>query len=290
VTYWLSLDWDFFCREDPAWDWGHSESRSDALANIVWSIRASQFLAQGLHPKKETRIGPYPGSFLNRLAKKYDFTPCRFLDVAESHVHAYHSFSGVKGGTILHFDAHHDLAYNEWDDILDLDTQGDRLDCANWLALLLLNRPDMKAIVVYPPWKGLREVNATKFMLPKSILDRVEFLVYPKLPPPGKVWGAFACRSGSWAPPWHDGAFKRLLDGLERVSDLLVQYREVVPERKLNWRNIRQVAAIEKTALQRMSNMAEKSPVESPLTPTPNPVGWCIATPTEWSKSRESSA
>lgn len=229
--YWLSLDWDFFCREESEWDWGHAET--DLFQTAVWEIRAAQLE----NPRKTTALLPYPKPFLKRLAAHLDFEGCRFLQAADSHKYAFRTFEEAYEGTILQIDAHHDIAYSARDTV-----DPNKVDCSNWLIQRLASRPNLKLVVVYPPWKGLREAADIHRLVPQEILSRVEFRVWPNLPPPGTVSGAFCCRSGGWAPPWHDRAFTRFLAGLEEVCGCSRQMVQELPVRKFSWKRVKALA------------------------------------------------
>ena len=203
----LSIDFDYFIREDNAWDWTHGEA--PFYQGPMWTIRESQAINAGIDLRKETDPNKYatpkPLLFFDTLAHMgFDFSKTPVF-VADSHALAYPTFCDAprkKNTRILNFDAHHDLGY-DLGQVKKHIAEG-ICDCADWLMVTLASCKTLTAQVIYPTWKGLCEWEFTH-------LARVaEPMVWSK-PKVSKLAGPisriFICRSGSWVPPWYDKLF-----------------------------------------------------------------------------------
>lgn len=253
---WLSLDWDFFCREKPEWDWGHTETRIHQV--LSWAVRASTSLARGEDLRKETSLKyakPAPGRFwqsLQRLGFTFDRTSK--LGIADSHRHAYRFFTGEPDDVqIVHVDAHHDLFYSV--DALDTSIEQDDPRCDDWHLLTLL-RGNIRSLVVYPPWKGLCEWEwlmdnilntANTWEIHRTLRKMADACVWgdPNVPAvAGPVEAVFVCRSSAWTPPWHDKAFNRLVREAEVLTGTKAEVVGPDPRmrRQLDWRRIERFA------------------------------------------------
>jgi len=258
---WLSLDWDFFCREEPEWDWGHSED-GNIYQTIAWNIRATTALARGIDLRKETSLQhskPAPARFWRSLERLgFNFDRVLGLGIADSHRHAYRFFKELpdaQATQIVHIDAHHDLFYSV--PSLKHSDENDDPRCDDWHLLTLL-RGKLRSLVVYPQWKGLCEWEdlletitsvdtqsswATARMLQKI----VDTCVWgdPHVPAvAGEVEGIFICRSGAWVPPWHDLAFNRFVQAAEDIAgeDSVVYGEDPRIRRPFNWRSVQHFA------------------------------------------------
>lgn len=264
---WLSIDWDFFVRENPAWDWGHGES--EVFLGFAWEVRVANFLATGKDLRKEMSLrhaDPKPGAFWNRLLELgYRFDNVKAFVVADSHKWAYWLFDRAHGSgpalektRLLHFDAHHDLVYNVKS--FTANKKAQTAACDDWHMMTLLKNRLLKSFVVYPPWKGLYDWTKTigsweKHRMPEArelhrlITKFVDFGVWgdPRLADTaGQVEVVFICRSGGWTPPWHDRAFRKFaqagadLAGMQ-ANPLFAEEEGINPlvSRKLDWEVIR---------------------------------------------------
>lgn len=255
---WLSVDWDFFCREEPEWDWGHTETHVHRV--LSWDVRASTSLARGVDLRKETSLKhatPTPGRFwksLRRLGFTFDGTSR--LGIADSHRHAYRFFAGAAGEVqIVHVDAHHDLFYSV--DALDTSIEQDDPRCDDWHLLTLL-RGNIRSLVVYPPWKGLCEWErlmdnilsvdtANAWETHRTLRKMADACVWgdPDVPATaGPVGAVFICRSSAWTPPWHDKAFNRFVREAEVTTGAKAEVVGSDPRvrRQLDWQRIERFA------------------------------------------------
>lgn len=209
----LSVDFDYFCRELPEWDWGHAET--SVYSEIVWPTRVRHLEGTSL----ETHALPHPRDFWTKLTEAgFNFDDCESVDVADSHMFAAPDFIDRAPGKveIVNFDAHHDMGYKEWPELKRKWLDKGRVDCSNWLLALLYKFHETTASVVYPAWKGTREVDdGSKSWTHKPIKGRFSYHVYSEellRRLAGDVVGIFIAKSSAWMPPWHDKAFADFVD------------------------------------------------------------------------------
>lgn len=205
----LSVDFDYFCREEDEWDWGHSEN-SDMFNEIAWMSRTRWYEETLL----EKYANPHPVKFWDKLIELgFNFDDCESLSVANSHLWAAPDFLDLCPGevTIVNFDAHHDMGYLSWKQLKKEWLDKGRIDCSNWLLVLMHQLQTLRAAVVYPEWKGLREIKGRpSWKNSKSIDARFQYGVYDEefvRSLAGSVVGIFIAKSSAWMPPWHDEAF-----------------------------------------------------------------------------------
>ena len=91
----LSVDFDYFVRSLPSWDWGHADSPFHR--NAMWSIRALPLpggwdLEAEMNPDRYSL--PHPTAFVDSLkARGVTFADTCSLFVSDSHLWAYESFA-----------------------------------------------------------------------------------------------------------------------------------------------------------------------------------------------------
>lgn len=198
----LSIDFDFFVREDPWWDWGHDE-RMHVFMEQAWKMRYRNGLV-GLGPDvvKETDPATH-ADFLplklpeQLMAKNMVLSSRRAVRVADSHVHAYEMLTasaqrGGKPDVLLNIDAHHDVFSTG------------PLNCGNWLVHYAQRVPGVRMVQLYPEWKW-RDNYDGPGKLPALELRSFKSFSFPT---PVVVRDIFLCRSGSWVPPHLDDQFK----------------------------------------------------------------------------------
>jgi hypothetical protein len=228
----LSIDFDFFCYEDPAWDLGHNEDEHTS-SNAVWMSRYLHIDLQ-----KECDIASKadfePIDVINRLDEKgiriLKNTP---LGVADSHKYAYKYFQDMGNNLdlILNLDAHHD----SWP-MKDPDFDDSDVDCGNWVTAL-----DLPTIWVHPNW-------ADPKTLPDPISVKQSYAWKDfNFTDNNIVMGIFLCRSSAWVPPHLDDEFGEMLHELSK---------ELYPE-YLQYPKVRQgidykILARERKKIQRM--------------------------------------
>jgi hypothetical protein len=91
-----------------------------------------------------------------------------------------------------------------------------------------LAQPSLRSLIVYPEWKGMRDWEASfgvhfeRYPTLKKALDRyTEPCVWPSnlvTEAAGDVELVYLCRSSAWTPPWHDEAFVRFADDLQKMT------------------------------------------------------------------------
>lgn len=264
---WLSVDWDYFCRQPKAmWNGGQDESASKTT--VSWSIRAAFCLSRGMYLKEEMSLRharPVPGRFWRALsALGYGFDGLKDIVVADSHKYAYRAFRGqdARNVRLVSFDAHHDLFYTSKHMIEHLTTE--KADCGNWHMLTLMRYSKLRSLLVYPHWKGLVEWRRmmknlqtveggeSSLGIKKWIQSRVKPCVWPSphvRAAAGQVERIFICRSSAWTPPWHDEAFYRFVFKGEDHVGLLSDEREMPPNRDFNWDDVLKSALLEQRLL-----------------------------------------
>jgi len=139
---------------------------------------------------------------------------------------------GEPAEVLVNFDAHHDLGYCDWNQLVGLAEQG-QCTCDTWLCSLMQWYPDLASRIVFPDWmRGeypiKEQVGSIRKVLPREMLSRVKMdfftkkngAISPVVIEPGEtldVEGVFVCRSGAWVPPWLDKSFVQFVKEGERV-------------------------------------------------------------------------
>lgn len=262
MRIWLSIDWDYFCRQ-PRHLWHNGVDEKVGAQPITWGMRAALSLVHGSNLRNETSLShadPPPGRFwraLKGLGMRFD--EVQHIRVAESHKAAYEAFRGpdTANVTLVNFDAHHDLFYASKFAVSGL--RKEKADCGNWHLLTLLRYPKLRSVTVYPHWKGwsewkktlgvLREHGSKGEKLVQILHQRTRANVWPRVKlPKGQVERIFICRSGAWTPPWHDQSFIRFVNEAENTAKLFYLTWDNIDEispRPFNWKQVEQVAALE---------------------------------------------
>ena len=212
----LNIDLDFFQREDPMWDWGHSESNFGMSNETLWQIRALGFAHSGGDIVKETNIdsaGVHPSDFLKKLQEcGFTFASDIPIVVSNSHLYAYPTcitwmLDGMRFDKILSFDAHHDMGYKPVNTMASLYKRGE-IDCADWQYHLLRRHKHLSGFQVYPIWRGLAELGGQGLShLPSTVKKRFGYDVYSEdllRRHAAPVTGIYIAKSESWFAPWHD--------------------------------------------------------------------------------------
>lgn len=212
---WLSVDFDFFVRESPMWDWGHVESVLHR--EILWASRAMGFPDISDEMSPEIWASPKPEGFLDALEKKgVTLAPDCGIVVSDSHTYGIMTFATTMDvqETLLSFDAHHDLGYELAKFKSKL--KSGMISCEDWLGHLLVMRSDLSAQIIYPDWKKewldewkeieriqsekIRDISRAYKQAKSSLWSECEL-------PEGEITTVHICRSGSWVPPWLDPQF-----------------------------------------------------------------------------------
>lgn len=274
-TIFLNVDWDFFIREDPMWDWGHNETA--LFSEMMWTVRAMSFMMQGVDLDKEMcpwRNGfPKPNQFMhylqNEMGLKFQVDPADIV-VGDSHGEASRFYGGQD--LVLNFDAHHDCGYTDRKTLRKWEKQ-EHTEAGSWLWMLLKRHSLLEAHILYPKWKGWFEYEGTDFTerFEANMWDRVFFdVVEPdvdfSLYKNAVVTGVYIARSGTWTPPWFDGDFIQFISDVydevigDRHEPRLAGYEDVFCEREFDWDAVHQVAAQHKQQVETMNAQAVKHP------------------------------
>lgn len=236
MTVMLDIDFDFFVREHPHLDWGHGEGGvQHTLAAFFWQIRASTLAANGidlgelLTPPDD----PSPEVFWDELRKRgWKFSSDLVVLVSNTHARVGMEWleRNLPVEEIIHFDAHHDLGYDEAS-MCKAEDEG-WLDCATWLYTTALYSWTMEKIrLVYPEWRrqsGGSPYSPSEFLAEECpeevLLDREERLEEAGIeltwehwldgahPPEREIGVITICQSSSWVPPWWDARFKAFVE------------------------------------------------------------------------------
>lgn len=243
IPVWLSIDFDYFVRYLPTFDWGHMESPFFQSGGM-WEIRVSGYHSAGgnlrddMDPDKWAR--PRVDQFWSVLKQLgYNFDSVRCTAIADSHAVAGPIFNEVGGRAgppelLISFDAHHDLGYKGWSETKKV-IKKEQCSCDMWLCAVLCWFEDLNARIIYPPWHSKEDLawerKQIKENLPERILSRVKADLFEKRgavsplarPPRGQsfdVQALFVCRSGAWVPPWLDTMFNEFVDSIDEELGL----------------------------------------------------------------------
>jgi hypothetical protein len=218
----LTIDWDFFWREDPSWDFGHRES-GPFWDTTIWQVRAVGGSMTGfdLRAEMEKGIDPKPEDFWKLIQNAGFNLKDAELTVSDSHMHAAEAFIGHinECDRIVNFDAHHDIAYpqpfcKDYKYVRGLWKKG-MAEAGSWLGLLL-HVFDFNTDIVYPSWKGMldgkprireaRNVNFHVFGNGSQISG-------------GDVLALHIAKSPCWSPPWGDERFVSFVREAEKLTE-----------------------------------------------------------------------
>lgn len=186
----LSVDFDFFVRELPEWDWGHNESA--IFYETVWPIRYSSFKDLVAETSPVEYADFLPEKLIDELTKlDIRLSPKFQLGVGDSHSFAENFLKKKEATTVVNLDAHHDI-YSRLMPIT----------CGNW-AYFLMERWHKEIVWIRPKW--LKEGTLSEPVCEKSFwegtwADMEKFRGC-------EIEAVFLARSGAWVPPHLDPAF-----------------------------------------------------------------------------------
>lgn len=217
----LSIDYDFFWREEASWDFGHSES-GGFMEEIIWSIRTSGFPPEiSLQTEMEKGVSPGPEQFWGCLEKMgFDLSGAH-LTASNSHAYAAKAFLSIdpigEVGRIVNFDAHHDLGYpkpfsKDFSNVRKMWRKG-TVEAGSWLGLLMVLH-GYSVDIVYPTWKGIQETKPSFKETRKAKLHVFDGSVVEG----GRVVGLHIAKSPGWSPPWGDDRFISFVHKAERLT------------------------------------------------------------------------
>lgn len=210
----LSVDYDFFCREDPMWDWGHQETPVFESGVAWWSRYRGLLLHKETSQLKHADV--LPERFWDRISSVFDLKNIERILLADSHRHAYAFFEGAttQPDFVINIDAHHDFWPIE---------RMPGVQAENWAAHLYDKWAHAtKFVQVYPKWKDPALDGPTAPRTPVIERDLASFM--KSMGSMRKLNGGkirvrdlFICRSPSWVPPHLD---KGLLKMIKQITDM----------------------------------------------------------------------
>jgi hypothetical protein len=207
----VSVDYDFFVRENPLWDWGHSEV-NPIFASVAWIARYS-----GLDLYKETDIKKYADFQPENLAislidKGFSFQKHPKLVIADSHKELYRYLKRLGKSRVYNFDAHHDL----WRD-------NKEVDCGNWLFRATEDGYVKGIYWIAPSWsEEFNNGDEYWFNGNKGYSQYINGHYYNKMPIYKEdIDLLFICRSSAWVPPHLDKSFIKMIKQVQLFTNPL---------------------------------------------------------------------
>lgn len=229
----ISIDFDFFIRENPIWDFGHSEDNKE-FNTSVWKYR---YFSVDLY--NETDINVYADFNPINIISKLKWLGFKLnkpkIVISDSHQYIYKEIKILGDCNLINFDAHHDC----W-------IERGEVNCANWLSKSFLSSKVKKITWVTPSWCkefykylyfpnnfiNLAEIKISKNC--KKVGEKIKFLKnFPECYitqvycdelkrnhfKNKEINVIFLCKSGSWVPPHHDLSFKKTVNKLQSITD-----------------------------------------------------------------------
>lgn len=218
----LSVDFDFFVREDVNWDFGHQDNALFA-SSIIWRSRyATIDLYRETSP---LRYADFPATQLvDELDELFGTIRPLHFGWADSHAHAFKFFTSTDAygkeqappGMLINIDAHHD----GWTQRM---ATVDEPLAENWALHLQKDwGPLTQFVQCYPKWKDPQLDGANGIGGVRVADNWHELTMYvERLRLRSKryyVRNVFLCASQSWVPPHHDGDFIKLLTRIAKRS------------------------------------------------------------------------
>jgi len=201
------------------YDWQMSEARSSLLDSIVWEGRYFNFRKWGLDIEALLKPPLSTEDFAMELGTHLGDYGVPMCWRGDSHAWAGILAKDLAGHygplSVVNFDAHHDLGYDE--PLRDFKETGN-VSCENWAWIGLDQGWIKDYMVVYPDWLGTKEFGSEiyKRVMESEHKDRVKWTIW-------KNWvrdtddiedveAIYYCRSSSWTPPWLDEGFQKLTE------------------------------------------------------------------------------
>ena len=225
----LSIDWDFFIKEDPMLDMGHRED--GFFLNGMWEIREATW-----HEPVEKTLPMVEKPLVVALVLRDRFSVNEHTQAAtaESHAPIFDWAKKIAGDDkleIINVDAHHDISYK---------TGFGVADCGNWAGRLMAEGVLKNYTIIYPDWR-VKHPETSKMadllkIPPKKLLVNISVWYWQdwvdqnrKVKP---IDGIYVCRSGCWTPPCYDEKFNDFCKVMTGIPKAL-------PPRKLNQAEIK---------------------------------------------------
>lgn len=220
----VTVDFDYFVPEDPAWDMGHQET--PLFLDMIWQSRGALIDKMKCDGNQEgfwDRIG------LRGFPKVF---------VTDSHTYGFHVANRVGADHVVMVDTHHDC----WSI-----RKGETFGCDNWLRTWLRQNRRRTAL-----WH--RPLHS-QFAMPERC-SRLELSGADEVRvEPADVVGIHICRSGCWVPPWLDEDFIKFVNDLEADEVLNPEFGQIWDCMKPRWTEAHYESARETCA--KMENFKE---------------------------------
>ena len=198
----LSVDWDYFVKEDDINYGSYAESRKNLVD--TWYKRYIKEKAQGRDIEKLYHLLPENRMFWEKIEQYFAFTGDVEVYVSDSHALSYEIAKKTGCDTVYLFDSHTDLGYGG-PQSLDFE-----LNCSNWLGMLLRDRVAKAAYIFLSMHTHERPemFDWANRAFNIKYCDLAEFV--QKI----TVSAVHICRSGAWTPPWFDSEFEDFVAAL----------------------------------------------------------------------------
>lgn len=234
---WLSVDFDFFVPSNDLVIEANTGSLEEWRKNERWiDDDVGIDLRTEMDP---STCKPPPGKFWDELARVMNLATIKTVVVCDDHRHAYMQLCRAMGpiakGTVLNFDAHHDIFY------YDVNAAMKGPDCGSWLGRMLIDQPFVDACWVYPLWStehdyqwGDLHTTLEGFGVSgRAMLSRVKSVAMGSAAWRRYIASAVAvnavvdrpvgdtiviARSSPWTPPWLDAQFNAFVMDLLRLA------------------------------------------------------------------------
>jgi hypothetical protein len=195
----LSIDTDFFTRENPMWDFSHNETAL-YMNDMLWDIRYSQI---NLHKETSLRyVDLRPELLFETLIRKgFTFLKTK-VGSGWSHKDAYRFFRKYDFDFVVNIDAHHDCGYHNFEEVA----------CDNWIHFLKKAKPSLSGVWIYPKWLSDKDINGN----PIEGFINQPFNNINKFA--GEVVVVYIAQSPAWVPPHHDNIYKELNNQVLRFA------------------------------------------------------------------------
>lgn len=215
----LSIDFDFWCREDYRWDWGHGTRHSPLIDNTLWEFRYRHMGAQALANETDPRTHADfpPDQLLTQLRFRGLDVRRGYLQlhIADSHEHIMDVLTASPDpGLVINIDAHHD-SYS---------SSSEELNCGNWVSHYAKLRQKPRLWHVYPKWQN----KPGEELYHAKRLVRMPWSEPWNLPAGAQLRYVFLCRSRQWVPPHLDNEFIAMARALATYSGQPVEWHELL--------------------------------------------------------------
>ena len=219
----LSIDFDYFFKENPLWDFGHAET--SYFCTTAWDIRYKTGKINLIEETDPKRFADFqPKAWFEEILKKFKFNISQNCQAWTNASHAgivpAVEMTKLEFDVLVNYDAHHDFFG---------DPEQKQVHCGNWGWKLKERNPDLRAFWIVP--KGLKEFHTDETLaddVPEFV--RVQTHKDFEFNAPAEVVGIFFARSDPWVPPHHDPAFNDMVGGVSQK--LCIPPRAIWPNEK----------------------------------------------------------